>query len=117
MEPFKQGDRPPNAKENPGSPYRQRLGGQARPRAYSRYIHVKQNYSSGCSDGEVLVVDEEQYLGPCTQTRGQVEEREGVMSKGMELLIGFYCYLLSLVIISLFNEFIKKVIFWFSSLS
>ena len=41
MEPFKW-DRPPDAEENPGSRYRQRLGGQARPRVHSRYIHVKQ---------------------------------------------------------------------------
>ena len=41
---WKQGDRPPDAEENPGSWYRQKLGGQARPRAYSRYIHVKEEY-------------------------------------------------------------------------
>ena len=31
----------PNEVENPGNRYRQRLGGQARPRPHSRYIHVK----------------------------------------------------------------------------
>ena len=41
-EPKNQGDRPHDAEENPGSRYRQRLGAQARPRAHSRYIHVKQ---------------------------------------------------------------------------
>ena len=41
VEPFNQGDRPPDA-ENPWSQYRQRLGGQARPRAQSRCIQVKQ---------------------------------------------------------------------------
>ena len=35
-EPFKMGDRPPDAEENQGSQYRQRLLGQARPRADSR---------------------------------------------------------------------------------
>ena len=33
------GNRPLDAGENPGSPYRQR---QTRPRSHSRYIHVKQ---------------------------------------------------------------------------
>ena len=42
VEPFKKLDIPPDAEENPGSRDRQRLGGQARTRAYSRYIHVKQ---------------------------------------------------------------------------
>ena len=42
VEPFKQGDRPPNAEKNSGRWYSQRLGGQARLWAYSRYIHVKQ---------------------------------------------------------------------------
>ena len=32
MEPFNHGDRPPDAEENPGSWYCQRLGGQARPK-------------------------------------------------------------------------------------
>ena len=41
-EPFNQGYRLPDAEENPGSGYRQRLGGEARPRAHTRYIHVKQ---------------------------------------------------------------------------
>ena len=40
--PFKKGDRPPDVKENPVSQYRQRLEGQARPQAHSRYIPVKQ---------------------------------------------------------------------------
>ena len=35
------GDRPPDAEENPGSRYCQRLEGQTIPRAYSRYIYVK----------------------------------------------------------------------------
>ena len=39
---WNQGVRPPDAEENPGSRYRQRLEGQARPRLHSRYIHVKQ---------------------------------------------------------------------------
>ena len=42
VEPFKQGHRPPDVEENPGSQYRQKLEGQARPRAHSRYIYVKQ---------------------------------------------------------------------------
>ena len=42
VEQFNQGDRAPDAEENAGSWNRQRLGGQARPRAYSRYIHIKQ---------------------------------------------------------------------------
>ena len=40
VEPFNQGDRPPNVEENPGNRYRQMLKGQARPRAHSRYIHI-----------------------------------------------------------------------------
>ena len=42
VEPFNEEDRPPDAEENPGNRYRLRLGGQARQRAHSRYIHVKQ---------------------------------------------------------------------------
>ena len=42
VEPFNQGDRPPDAEENPGSPYNQRLGGQTRPGTRSKYINVKQ---------------------------------------------------------------------------
>ena len=38
MEPFNQEDRPPDAEENPGRRYRQRLGGLARPRAHPTYI-------------------------------------------------------------------------------
>ena len=36
------GDRTPEAEENPGSRYWQRLGRQVRPRVHSRYINVKQ---------------------------------------------------------------------------
>ena len=36
------GDRLLDAEEKPGSRYRQSLGGQARPQAPSRYVHVKQ---------------------------------------------------------------------------
>ena len=39
---WNRGETPPDAEESPGSRYRQRLGAQAKPRAYSRYIHVKQ---------------------------------------------------------------------------
>ena len=42
LELFKQGDRAHDVKENPGSWYCQGLGGQARPRAHLRNIHVKQ---------------------------------------------------------------------------
>ena len=38
MEPFNQGDRPPDAEENRRSRYGQRLGGKARPLAHSKYI-------------------------------------------------------------------------------
>ena len=44
MEPFNQGYRSPDAEENPGSWYHQRLGCQARPRAPTTYIHVKQGH-------------------------------------------------------------------------
>ena len=39
---WNQGDRPPNVEDSPGNRFRQRLGGQVRPRTHSRYIHVKQ---------------------------------------------------------------------------
>ena len=42
VEPLNQGNRPPDVEDNQGSWYRQRLGGQPRPSAHSRYIHVKQ---------------------------------------------------------------------------
>ena len=42
VKPFNREDRPPDAEENPGSRYHQRLGGQERAWTYSRYIHVKQ---------------------------------------------------------------------------
>ena len=42
VEPYNQGDSPPDAEENPGSWYSQRPGGNARPRALSRYSHIKQ---------------------------------------------------------------------------
>ena len=41
VEPWKQGVRPPDVKENPGSQYCQRLGGQPRPQVHFRYIQVK----------------------------------------------------------------------------
>ena len=44
------GDRPPEAEENPWSRYRQRLGGQTRPRAHYRYIHVKEEHERGSPD-------------------------------------------------------------------
>ena len=43
MEPFNQGDRPPDAGE-PRKPVSSKTGRQARPRAYSRYIPIKQEY-------------------------------------------------------------------------
>ena len=39
---WNQGERPPDAENHPGSRYHQKLGGQGRPWAHSRYIHVKQ---------------------------------------------------------------------------
>ena len=42
VEPFNQGDRLPDAEENLGSQYHQRLGGQVRLQAHSRYIYIKQ---------------------------------------------------------------------------
>ena len=51
VEPCNQGDKLPDAEENARSRHRQRLGGQARPRAHSRYIHVKQEwYERGPKD-------------------------------------------------------------------
>ena len=44
VEPLNQGDRLSEAEENRGSRYSQGLGEQARPRAHSRFIHVKQEY-------------------------------------------------------------------------
>ena len=44
---WNQGDRTPDTEENPGSHYRQKMGVQARPRAHSRYIHVKNNTRAG----------------------------------------------------------------------
>ena len=46
METWNQGDRPPDAEENPGTRYLQRLEGIARPRVHSRYIHGKQDNTS-----------------------------------------------------------------------
>ena len=42
VEPWNQGDRPPDAEKNPGSRYRQRLVGEARLWGHSRYIHIIQ---------------------------------------------------------------------------
>ena len=42
--------RPPNMEENPWSQYHQRLGGYARLRAHSRYIHIKQENGHGHPD-------------------------------------------------------------------
>ena len=39
---WNQGDKLPDAEENPGSWYHQRLGGQARPPLPSRYNPIKQ---------------------------------------------------------------------------
>ena len=49
------GDRPPGVEDNPGNRYRQMLGGQERPRAHSRYNHVKR-ITRGSGEGGALGV-------------------------------------------------------------